>query len=407
MPRTRSVVLGALLSLCASWAFAQSAYEVMYGEAHPASLEDVARGGPHEGRVVRTQGTFSPLGMDRSLFELREGGARVLALPTREIDGSDLTRVLGRPVEVVGLVRRLPERQQILQCGPESVCNDPQLPPLPDREGHLDWPYYSITFWSIVDITDEAKAKKIEYKELTLEALLTAPGSHDGQMVRVVGKFRGENLYGDLPTASRRSSADWVIKDEVFAVWVTGKKPKGSGWQLDASLKRDTGKWIEVIGRPETLRGVTYLRATRVALSAPPTATAEAQAPPPPPERPKEPPVIVFALPLDGERGVAPDSRFVVQFSKDMDETTFEGRVKLRYTGPVRPGDRGFGSLKIVYDRGHRALTVDPGDLLRPGRQLELMLLPGIADLEGLPLSARPGREAEGIADILRFEVGT
>ena len=53
-------------------------------------------------------------------------------------------------------------------------------------------------------------------------------------MVTVRGQFRGENLFGDLPSASRRRSADWVIKDDVFAVWVTGKKPKGPGWSLDA-----------------------------------------------------------------------------------------------------------------------------------------------------------------------------
>jgi hypothetical protein len=399
---TVGLVVLALVSLASSPAFAQSSYVAMFGEPQGASLEEVARGSSYEGRAVRTQGTMGPLGFGSSLYELREGGAQVLLIPTREFDPTSLMRLLGRQVEVVGVVRRLPDRQG------DAVGGDPLLPPLPDRQGHLDWPFYSITFWSIVDVTDTAKAKKkLEYKELTLEALVANPGRYDGQMVRVVGKFRGENLYGDLPTASRHSSSDWVIKDELFAVWVMGKKPKGQGWELDASLKRDTGKWIEVVGRPESVRGVTYIRVARLALTGPPTADAQAQAPPPPPERPKVPPVVVFALPLDGERGVARDSRFVVQFSKDMDEATFEGHVQLRYTGPIRPGDRPFDGLKIDYDRGRRALTVDPGDLLRPGRQLELVLLPGIADLEGLPLAARPGRESEGVADIFRFEVGT
>jgi hypothetical protein len=395
------VVLAALAPLVPSQAAAQT-YEVMFGEPHGVSLEEVERGSSYEGRAVRTQGTIGPLGVERGLYELHENGARVLLIPTREYsDPSDLLRLLGRRVEVVGVVRRLPDGAV------SDVGADPMLPPLPDRQGHLDWPFYSITFWRIVDATDPGRAKKIEYKDLTLEALVTASGRHDGLMVRVVGKFRGGNLYGDLPTASRRASSDWVIKDELFAVWVTGKKPKGDGWQLDASLKRDTGKWIEVIGRPETVRGVTYVRVARIALTGPPSATAQAQAPPPPPERPKVPPVVVFALPLDGERGLAPDSHFVVQFSKDMDETTFQGRVQLRYAGPVRPGDRTFEGLKVVYDRGRRALTVDPGDLLRPGRLLELVLLPGIADLEGLSLVSRPGREAEGVADIFRFEIGT
>ena len=42
-------------------------------------------------------------------------------------------------------------------------------------------------------------------------------------------------------------------------------------------------------------------------------------------------------FPRRRHRGGA-DSRFVVQFSKDMDENTFDGHVVLRYTGPVLPG---------------------------------------------------------------------
>ncbi len=224
----------------------------------------------------------------------------------------------------------------------------------------------------------------------------------------MVGKFRGRNLYGDLPGTSQQKGADWVIKDDMFAVWVTGKKPKGSGWELDATLKRDTGKWIEVVGRPETRRGVTYLRAIKVSLTTAPSPTADAKAPPPPPERPKRPPVIVFALPLDGDADVAPNSRFVVQFNKDMDKSTFAGKVLIRYAGPRLPGDRTFDAVKLTYDDGRRALTVDPGDVLRPGRRLELILLPGIIDVDGLTLVPRvPTRTPVGAAEILRYDIGT
>ena len=53
-----------------------------------------------------------------------------------------------------------------------------------------------------------------------------------------------------FPPSSQRARATGCIKDDVFAVWITGRKPKGSGWELDAGLKRDTGKWIEVMGVP-------------------------------------------------------------------------------------------------------------------------------------------------------------
>ena len=56
---------------------------------------------------------------------------------------------------------------------------------------------------------------------------------------------------------------------------------------------------------------------------------------------------MVFALPLDGDAEVPRDSRFVVQFSKDMDEATFAGHVLLRYAGPVLPGDRAFDGARF------------------------------------------------------------
>jgi hypothetical protein len=152
---------------------------------------------------------------------------------------------------------------------------------------------------------------------------------------------------------------------------------------------------------------VTYIRAVNVNLAAPPSATAAVAPPPPPPERPRVPPVVVFALPLDGEAEVPANTQFVVQFSKDMDEATFDGHVLLRYVGPRLPGDREFDGLKLRYDRGRKALTVDPGDLLRAGRQLELVLLPGILDTDGMSLTPRSTAHATagGATDVLRFVV--
>jgi hypothetical protein len=262
-----------------------------------------------------------------------------------------------------------------------------------------------VQFWKYLG-PPERDAKALQKANtVTLESLVLKPGGHDGQTVRVVGKFRGRNLYGDLPVRSQRNSSDWVIKDDMFAVWVTGKKPKGTGFDLDAGLKRDTGKWVVVVGRPETSGTVTYLRALQVEVTSAPTPTAQAQPPPPPPERPKVPPVVVFSLPLDGDREVPTDGRFQVQFSKDMNEQTFKGRVVLRYMGRTLPGDRGFDGAKLTYDGGRRTLTVEPGDVLRPGRQIELIFLPGIVDIDGLPLAARPGKPAGNAADVLRFQV--
>jgi hypothetical protein len=135
-------------------------------------------------------------------------------------------------------------------------------------------------------------------------------------------------------------------------------------------------------------------------------AAAEAAQPAPPlPPKPKKPPVVVFSLPLDGERDVPQSGIFQVQFSKDMDENSFKDHVIFRYAGRPQPGDNPLDAERIRYDGGRRTLQVDPGDLLRPGRVVELLLLPGIKDIDGLPLESRPGKNPGQAADVLRFQV--
>jgi hypothetical protein len=369
-------------------------YEARYGKPVDVSLMDLVNmPQAYRDKAIRTSG--------RLAFDTSAGGARYYVLedsltarvrlfPMPQIASnfeSEALQMMGQQLEVTGLFY-------------EGTSDGSS------GAGIGNAPAGAIQFWSYLGPPEKEAKGPIKALETTLEALVSDPGRRDGQTVRVVGQFRGRNLFGDLPSRSQRNSRDWVIKDSLFAVWVTGRKPQGDGWRLDSGLKRDTGKWIEVVGRVGTRGGVTYLEAQRVSLAAAPSAAARVEPPPPPPERPQVPPVVVFALPVDGEASVPPDSRFQVQFSKDMDQATFAGRVVLRYTGPLRPGDRGFDAVKLSYDEGRRALTVDPGDLLRAGRELELLLLPGIADAEGLSLMPRDGQSPGGVVDVLRYQVG-
>jgi hypothetical protein len=367
-----------------------SRYEMMYGTPVEVSVDDLAQQPEsYVGRAVRTHGQLElsmEVGQTRRGYLMRGFLYKIIVAPVPDIQSefeSQAMQLLGRDVEITGV---FVQGQPSQTGGPNS----------------------GVQFWTYTGPPEKEPKGDIKAPEIKLEKLVTTPGTRDGQMIRVVGKFRGRNLYGDLPVSTQRTTSDWVIKDDLYAVWVTGRKPKGSGWELDSGLKRDTGKWIEVIGKPETIKGVTYIKALRVALTSPPSAHAEVAPPPPPPEKPKKPPVVVFALPLDGEAEVPSDSRFVVQFSKDMDEATFPGHVVLRYSGPVLPGDRGFDGVKLTYDRGRRALTVDPGDVLRPRRQIELLLLPGIVDIDGLTLIPRGAIRGGGNAvDVLRYRVGS
>jgi hypothetical protein len=368
-------------------------YEQMYGEPLDISLEDLVNGSAaYEGRAVRTRGVMFPatdiLSMNSTQsggerqFVLRERGFVVRITPRPEIAANfnfEAMSNIGRVMEVTGLFRSVTDSS------------------LTDARGEIE-------FWRILAAPDKKERNK-EGRLVSLETLVGRPGRWDGRLVRVVGQFRGRNLFGDLPAKSQRTLSDWVIKEDSSAAWVLGKPPRGPGFSLDVEMKRDSGKWIEITGRPRTSDGVVYLQARSVRLTTapPPKPVVEQKAALP--ERPKIPPQIVFALPLDGEE-VASGARFALQFSKDMDEGSFKGRVALRYRGPTLPGDRGFDQLHLTYDGGRRALRIDPADELKPGRELELVLLPGIKDIEGLELTARDAHiVGAGVADVLRFSI--
>ncbi len=361
-------------------------YERQYGSTAEVAIDDLLQmPESYMNKAVRTRGQLDMLPSLRGQrYSLRGTfGSRVQISPMAEAASefeAQAPRWLGREVEVTGLF---------------GAGTDPDT-------GQRA---YYIAVWGFLGPPDD-KAARGSAKEVTLEDLVGKPGKLDGKLVRVKGQFRGQNLFGDLPSASRKRASDWVIKEDLFAVWVSGRKPKGAGWTFDPELKRDTGKWLQVTGRVATEKGVVTLEATDVSLTKEPGPGLQAAQPsPPPPQRPKKPPVVVFSLPLDGDREVPVNTVFHVQFSRDMDEPSFKDRVVLRYAGRPQPGDRDLDAVKVSYDGGPRALKIDPGDLLRPGRVVEILLLPGIVDLDGMALQARPGLNPGGATDLLRFQI--
>jgi hypothetical protein len=392
LPRAAIPVLlpCALLAASAAPASAQvSDYEMRYGQTIEVSVDNLLQmPESYYDKAVRTRGQLEMLpAVSRVGYALRGtfgGYLHLYAMPeVAAVFDTEMRRWVGKEVEVTGAVG----------AGTDSMNGQ--------RIVYLQ-------VWGFLGPPDE-KAARRDSPAVTLEDLVTKPERYDGKVVTVRGQFRGGNLFGDLPSASRGRSSDWVLKDDVFAAWVSGKKAKGEGWTLDPDLRRDTGKWLQVTGRVAVSNGVVTIQATDVVLSkaraAEAPVKAEAQGPPPPPPRPKRPPAVVFALPLDGERDVPPDGVFKVQFSKDMEEESFKGRVVFRYAGRPQPGDNALDAVRVTYDGGLRTLQVDPGDLLRPGRVVELLLLPGIVDLDGLALETRPGKNPGAAADVLRFQV--
>jgi hypothetical protein len=122
-------------------------------------------------------------------------------------------------------------------------------------------------FWDFQHMADFTRPKD---EGLTgLRAVVAAAGAEQGRLVRVRGRFRGRNLFQDLPEASRRNARDWVLSDQGAALWVTGRAPKGEGFSLDPDQRSATDKWVEVEGKVDARDGVVYLKATRVSLVGP------------------------------------------------------------------------------------------------------------------------------------------
>jgi len=248
-----------------------------YGPAQPEELMALAMNPEnYHRRNVVTRGYLDMLPDDR--WELSDGGAHLLLIPVVELSSAGLREQLGHRIEVTGIVRVLPDHQGTCcpRCQPPvpmSVCEDPALPALPDRSP--EWPHGSITATGVVDIENYRAGESRRRATSTVADALARPPDSAGKSVRIVGRFRGANLYGDLPAKTRRDPGDWILQDGEHSVWVTGRPPKGRGFDLDPSNKADTSRWLEVEGKLETMGDVAYLKASRVQLVARPAAPAD------------------------------------------------------------------------------------------------------------------------------------
>jgi hypothetical protein len=243
----------------------------------------------------------------------------------------------------------------------------------------------TVTFWDFTWVNEPRSGPDA----VTLDRLASESKSFEGKTVRIVGKFRGSNLFADLPTTSWKNLADFVVKEDATAIWVTGIRPEGKGWQLDEHAPGDTQKWVEIVGRPSIQRGIIYLRASQISITTPPSGHAGVAEVRRFTGAGTEPPEVVFALPLLGEP-VARKGLFVLQFSKSLDPATLKDRVHLRYVD----GDHEFSHLSVSYDQDRRALVVDPGELLEAGREIEVFLSRGIVDADGIAFAGTGQDEA-------------
>ena len=222
---------------------------------------------------------------------------------------------------------------------------------------------------------------------VTLRTLALDPAAYLDRAVTVTGRFRGRNLYGDLPRPPGRSRWDFVLASVDAAVWVVGREPKGDGFELDVQARIDTGRWLRVTGRVESHAGMVVIDAAELALADPP-ATPRPQ--PRVAAHRGPPPEVIFSAPLPDDTDVARDTTVRIQFSSDMDPDSFEGRVVVSYVGGPAAGGTDAGAASLTFETAYRArnrvLEIRFDEALEQFRTLGVRLLDGITATDGQPL---------------------
>ena len=268
---------------------------------------------------------------------------------------------------------------------------DPRVADLPierlsDQLLHKPWP--GVGELPLVIATSWRQAR--EPRATTLRNIALEPKRYLNQDVTVTGRFRGLNLYGDLPKAPDENRSNFVLVSANAAVWVVGKEPKGKGFELDVLARVDTGRWLEVTGRIRVDEAMVLVEAGTIGLAEP--ATAPEPTPVAIETRQMPPPEVIFSAPLLGDVDVARDTTVRVQFSRDIDPDSLDGRVQISYTDSksAQPGEPDPPTLafEVEYRVLNRVLEIRFVDELDRFRALNVELLEGITATDGTPLNS-------------------
>ena len=222
--------------------------------------------------------------------------------------------------------------------------------------------------------------------EATVRTIALEPEDYEGERVTIIGRFRGRNLYGDLPEAPGTSRWDFVLQSADGAIWVTGIEPRGRDFQLDMNARVDTGRWLEVTGVIYRNGDLVSLEGTKVALAQRPAAatrTSEETVP-----RQASAPEVIFSAPTQGDADVPRDTLVRIQFSRDMDPDSFEDEVRVGYLQQesVERGGLPAVEFDVEYRRGNRVLEIRFTEPLDPFRTVDVELLEGITATDGVAL---------------------
>ena len=291
------------------------------------------------------------------------------------------------------LIRDAPKEQRtevrgtLLDIG-RMTQDDPRLIPfnLLDsvRAAYADrWPRPGEELVLVVTNTTEP-APSTNVTTPPLRSVAMEPTKFVGQRVTLLGQFRGRNLFGELPEAPVSDKWEFVLRSSDAAVWVVGVQPKGKTFNFDPGRRIDTGRWVKVTGTARTAKGLSWLEGTTIELAQEPTETAvEVVLPPPPPPAVE----VLFSAPTEGETDVRLDTRIRVQFSRDLDELSLKGHLRITYSSSDS-ADRGEPQPPSIefttsYAKDNRALEIRPVAPWERFRRVKVEFLEGVKGTDG------------------------
>ncbi len=217
--------------------------------------------------------------------------------------------------------------------------------------------------------------------DTTIRTVALEPWKFVGQTIRLVGNFRGRNLFGDLPDSPAIGRYDFVLRGAEGAIWVTGLRPRGKGFDLDVDRRVDTNRWLSVTGKVAHERGLVRIEAATLEAAVAPDerpAMADGEGPKAPPE----PVEIIFNSPTDGDTDVPAGSPIRIQFSRGLAEGTVAGRFRARYAGaPDAPASD--LALRTTYDAATRSVEIRFAQPPEPLRTVRIELLEGLTGFDG------------------------
>ena len=276
-------------------------------------------------------------------------------------------RTMDGPVEVRG---------QLIDIG-RLTSSDPRLGRYDNKPDPEHWPQPGEEL--VLSVTGVAKADPESMP--TLRSISLEPWKYEGQTITVTGQFGGRNLFGDVPAAPAKNRYDFVLRNTEGAVWVTGMRPKGKGFDLDVDARVDTSQWLQVSGAVRRDRGLVVLEAKTMSTAQAPAARPVVAEEPPPPKEPGE---IVFSSPTDGETNVSATAPIRVQFSRGVDPMTLNAHFRLTYIGGAPPD--GTMDVQANYDVGSHAVVLRLSKPLEAFRAVKLELLDGVKTFDGAPV---------------------